>query len=41
MTSDTLLETVDVVTTGSYHQKMKSVGIKQLKARLSEYVRLS
>lgn len=31
---------VDVVTTGSYHRRMKSVGVKQLKARLSEYIRL-
>jgi antitoxin (DNA-binding transcriptional repressor) of toxin-antitoxin stability system len=28
------------VTTGDYHQDMKSVGVKQLKARLSEYIRL-
>jgi antitoxin (DNA-binding transcriptional repressor) of toxin-antitoxin stability system len=28
------------VTTGDYHGGMKVVGIKQLKARLSEYVRL-
>ena len=31
---------VDSVTTGDYHGDMKVVGIKQLKARLSEYVRL-
>jgi antitoxin (DNA-binding transcriptional repressor) of toxin-antitoxin stability system len=30
-----------VVTTGNYHGGMKVVGIKQLKARLSEYVRLA
>jgi antitoxin (DNA-binding transcriptional repressor) of toxin-antitoxin stability system len=29
------------VTTGNYHGDMKVVGIKQLKARLSEYVRLA
>lgn len=29
------------MTTGNYHVAMKSVGIKQLKARLSEYVRLA
>jgi len=28
------------VTTGDYHGGMKSVGVKQLKARLSEYLRL-
>jgi prevent-host-death family protein len=28
------------VTTGNYHEGVKSVGIKQLKARLSEYVRM-
>jgi len=28
------------VTTGDYHCYMKSVGVKQLKARLSEYIRL-
>jgi prevent-host-death family protein len=28
------------VTTGDYHDGMKSVGVKQLKARLSEYIRL-
>jgi antitoxin (DNA-binding transcriptional repressor) of toxin-antitoxin stability system len=31
---------IDPVTTGSYHQLMKSVGVKQLKSRLSEYLRL-
>jgi prevent-host-death family protein len=31
---------VDAVTTGDYHEGMKSVGVKQLKARLSEYIRL-
>jgi antitoxin (DNA-binding transcriptional repressor) of toxin-antitoxin stability system len=31
---------VDLVTTGSYHETMKSVGVKQLKSRLSEYLRL-
>ena len=31
---------VDSVTTGDYHDGMKSVGVKQLKARLSEYIRL-
>lgn len=29
------------VTTGDYHRRMKAVGIKQLKIRLSEYVRLA
>lgn len=29
------------VTTGGYHRSMKAVGIKELKARLSEYVRLA
>ena len=29
------------MTTGNYHSRMKVVGIKQLKARLSEYVRLA
>lgn len=29
------------MTTGDYHDRMKVVGIKQLKARLSEYVRLA
>jgi antitoxin (DNA-binding transcriptional repressor) of toxin-antitoxin stability system len=29
------------VTTGDYHGGVKAVGIKQLKARLSEYVRLA
>ena len=28
------------MTTGDYHGGMKSVGVKQLKARLSEYIRL-
>ncbi len=28
------------MTTGDYHEGMKSVGVKQLKARLSEYIRL-
>lgn len=32
---------IDVVTTGDYHRVMKVVGIKQLKAKLSEYVRLA
>jgi antitoxin (DNA-binding transcriptional repressor) of toxin-antitoxin stability system len=32
---------IDEVTTGNYHASMKVVGIKQLKARLSEYVRLA
>lgn len=31
---------VDKVTTGDYHRDMKVVGIKELKAKLSEYVRL-
>jgi len=30
---------IDEVTTGNYHEIMKSVGVKQLKARLSEYLR--
>jgi len=30
-----------MVVTGDYHHAMKVVGIKQLKARLSEYVRLA
>jgi len=30
----------NLVTTSSYHIKMKSVGVKQLKSRLSEYLRL-
>jgi len=30
----------DLVTTGSYHRTMRSVGVKQLKSRLSEYLRL-
>ena len=29
------------MTTGDYHGRVKVVGIKQLKARLSEYVRLA
>jgi len=32
--------TLDFVTTGDYHNPMKAVGVKQLKARLSEYLRL-
>jgi antitoxin (DNA-binding transcriptional repressor) of toxin-antitoxin stability system len=32
---------LDEVTTGNYPEPMKVVGIKQLKARLSEYVRLA
>jgi antitoxin (DNA-binding transcriptional repressor) of toxin-antitoxin stability system len=31
---------IDQVTTGSYDRDMKSVGVKQLKSRLSEYLRL-
>ena len=31
---------VDKVTTGGYHPFMKAVGVKVLKARLSEYLRL-
>jgi prevent-host-death family protein len=27
-------------TTGDYHEGMKAIGVKQLKARLSEYIRL-
>jgi len=30
---------IDEVTTGDYHRFMKAVGVKQLKARLSEYLR--
>lgn len=30
---------IDSVTTGDYHGFMKAVGVKQLKARLSEYLR--
>jgi len=30
-----------MVTTGDYYASMRSVGIKQLKARLSEYVRMA
>jgi antitoxin (DNA-binding transcriptional repressor) of toxin-antitoxin stability system len=30
---------IDLVTTGDYHGFMKAVGVKQLKARLSEYLR--
>jgi len=37
--TDTLA--LDSVTTGDYHRSMRAVGIKQLKARLSEYVRLA
>lgn len=29
------------MTTGDYHMGVKSVGVKQLKARLSEYIRLA
>jgi antitoxin (DNA-binding transcriptional repressor) of toxin-antitoxin stability system len=29
------------VTTGDYHEAVKAVGVKELKARLSEYVRLA
>jgi antitoxin (DNA-binding transcriptional repressor) of toxin-antitoxin stability system len=32
---------VDEVTSGGYHDPMKAVGIKTLKAKLSEYVRLA
>lgn len=32
---------LDKVTTGDYHTGMKVVGIKQLKAKLSEYIRLA
>ena len=32
---------LDLVTTGDYYSAVKVVGIKQLKARLSEYVRLA
>lgn len=28
------------MTTGDYHNRVKAVGVKQLKARLSEYLRL-
>ena len=31
---------IDEVTTGDYHEDMKAVGVKQLKARLSEYLRV-
>jgi len=31
---------LDLVTTGDYHDVVKSVGVKQLKSRLSEYLRL-
>jgi len=34
------LNALDTVTTGDYFEPMKAVGVKQLKARLSEYVRL-
>lgn len=33
-------QSVDHVTTGDYYQRMKSVGIKLLKSRLSEYLRI-
>jgi antitoxin (DNA-binding transcriptional repressor) of toxin-antitoxin stability system len=29
-----------MVTTGDYHDTVKAIGVKELKARLSEYVRL-
>lgn len=32
---------VDIVATGSYYSDMKAVGIKTLKNRLSEYVRIA
>jgi antitoxin (DNA-binding transcriptional repressor) of toxin-antitoxin stability system len=32
-------DVLDEVTTGDYHADMKAVGVKQLKARLSEYLR--
>jgi len=32
---------VDLVTTGDYLRAMKAVGVKQLKARLSEYLRMT
>jgi antitoxin (DNA-binding transcriptional repressor) of toxin-antitoxin stability system len=32
---------LDQVTTSDYHENMKAVGIKVLKAKLSEYVRLA
>lgn len=38
MTGDAAL---DAVTTGNYHRAMKVVGVKELKARLSEYIRLA
>ena len=31
---------IDKVTTGSYHSSMKAIGVKILKAKLSEYLRL-
>jgi antitoxin (DNA-binding transcriptional repressor) of toxin-antitoxin stability system len=31
---------IDLVSTASHHKTMRSVGIKQLKSRLSEYLRL-
>ena len=34
------LKPIDKVVTSSYHVRMKSVGVKTLKARLSEYLRL-
>ncbi len=30
-----------MVTTGDYHEAVKAIGVKELKARLSEYVRLA
>lgn len=36
----TVAHRIDNVTTGGHNTRMKAVGIKQLKARLSEYVRL-
>ncbi|MGQ0658004.1 MAG: type II toxin-antitoxin system Phd/YefM family antitoxin [Chromatiales bacterium] len=36
-----MVTSLDDVTTGDYHTYMKVVGIKQLKARLSEYIRLA
>ncbi len=37
---EVLIVLLDQVTTGGYFVGMKSVGVKQLKARLSEYLRL-
>lgn len=34
-------QALDEVTTGDYHRVMKVVGVKELKARLSEYIRLA